>query len=84
MDWTEKRKNDAPPRFQWWLLLIGFALGVVVTLLVVAALPPPPNANVQAGPAPSAFTPQYELDNFFLTATAIIIQATEQAATPLP
>ncbi|MBC7811390.1 MAG: hypothetical protein H7175_09590 [Burkholderiales bacterium] len=30
----EKRKNDQPRRFPWWLLLVAFALGVIVTLLL--------------------------------------------------
>ncbi len=62
----EKRKNDMRPRFQWWLLVIGFALGVVAMLAVSQISRPP--APAQAIPADIA-----------QTATAIIIGATGTA-----
>lgn len=63
----EKRKNDMRPRFQWWLLIIGFALGVVA-MLAVSQINSPPPAPAQAIPADIA-----------QTATAIIIGATGTA-----
>ena len=100
---AEKRKNDAPLRSGWWLLLIGFVLGVVVTLGAVSVLGTSnssPVAETQQDlpltatqliqeatgtasvltAAPAQATPAADLDPLFLTATAIIQQATQQAA----
>ncbi len=65
----EKRKNDERPRMQWWLLAIGFVLGVAVMLVVTQA----------GAPQTSAAINQVAPDDIAQTATAIILMATGQA-----
>ena len=66
----EKRKNDSPRRFQWWLLVIGFVLGILVAL----AFTPSRIQTITIFSTGNA-------DTLYLTATAIIdsITATAQA-----
>ena len=64
----QKRKANAPRPFQWWLLVIGFALGAAFMLVVTSRNGQP--AAVYAGGNP---------DTFYLTATHIIEQATASA-----
>jgi len=66
---SEKQKNNAPRRFRWWLLVIGFVLGVVVTLLMMNVLPQ--NGGTSAQTDTTA--------NRELTATALIQGATGTA-----
>ncbi len=61
---SEKRKHNQRRPFQWWLLVIGFALGVLLML------------SVQRASAPAA---TYTQDEFALTATEIIREATQMA-----
>ena len=91
----EKRKNDERRPFQWWLLVIGIALGIAVMLVVGYLRPQPPSA-VQAAQhseaeivlTATAVVEQYnagaanasdDLDPLAATATTIIHQATETA-----
>ncbi len=66
----EKRKNDSPRRFQWWLLLVGFGLGILAMLIVSAGSTSTNNTanNVVNNP-----------DEFQITATYLIQQATASA-----
>ena len=64
----EKRKNDAPRRFQWWLLLIGFVLGVVATVIAL-----------QGREQPATNIPAFADEELYLTATSIIVGATGTA-----
>ena len=64
---AEKRKNDERSRFQWWLLVIGFALGVLLMI------------GVQRASAPAS---TYAQGEFELTATQIIREATQMANPP--
>jgi len=66
----EKRKNDAPRRFQWWLLVIGFIIGVLFAQLAF----PGYIRTVTVFSDGSA-------DGIELTATAIIVGATGTAQT---
>ena len=71
---NEKRKNDAPRRFQWWLLVIGFIIGVLFAQVAF----PSYVRTVTVFSDGSA-------DGIELTATAIIVGATGTAqATPMP
>jgi hypothetical protein len=67
----EKRKNDQRRPFQWWLLVIGFVLGIAVMLLVVQFNRQPGNMIV------------YEQGGFALTATHIVEQATLMVQDPM-
>ena len=69
----EKRKNDAPRRFQWWLLVIGFIIGV---LFAQFAFPD----YVRTVTVFSDGNPE----GIELTATAIIVGATGTAQTGSP
>ncbi len=88
MDLTgqEKRKNDAPCRFQWWLLVIGFVLGVLATLLYIQVRTPTINTAEMAYTAEAT----YDDASLFLTATAVIegatatVQAAQQTGTSTP
>jgi hypothetical protein len=42
----EKRKNEGRRGFPWWLLLVGFALGVAATLAVAQARSQPVSGNM--------------------------------------
>jgi hypothetical protein len=64
----EKRKNDSPRRFQWWLLLIGFVLGVLVAI----AFTPSRIQTITVFSTGNA-------DTLYLTATAIIDSVTGTA-----
>lgn len=64
-----KRKNDERRPFQWWLLIVGFALGVIVTVIVFQA----------ATRTASADSTEVNVEGAQLTATAIIQQATQTA-----
>jgi uncharacterized sodium:solute symporter family permease YidK len=70
----EKRKNDERRPFQWWLLIVGFVLGIAVMLVVGYLRPQPPSA-VQAG--------QYSEVEIVQTATAIVEWATLMVQDPL-
>ena len=65
-----KRKNDERRPFQWWLLLIGFALGIVVMLVVV-------QRNQTYG------LQEYPQEVLAQTATHIVEQATLMVQDPL-
>jgi hypothetical protein len=67
-----KRKNDDPRPFPWWLLVVGFGLGVLMTIIVLQGRIQPPVSRTANMP-----------EGLELTATSIIEQATQQAfATP--
>ncbi len=59
---SEIRKNGERRRFQWWLLVLGFALGVLLMIGVQRASAP---ADLTGSPS-----------EFQLTATQIIREAT--------
>jgi hypothetical protein len=78
----EKRKNDQPLRFQWWLLVVGFALGVALTLAL----------NIRTG-AKYVYVADAPPAALWMTATRMVQQATipalgtpiqPQALDPLP
>lgn len=64
----EKRKNDQPRRFQWWLLVVGFALGVALTLALSTRTG---QRYVYVADAPP--------DGLWMTATYIVNEATAMA-----
>lgn len=66
----EKRKNDERRTIPWWLiLLVGFGLGIVFTL----------GASMGRGGAVTVYSSESLPDNFMLTATQIIHEATQSA-----
>jgi uncharacterized membrane-anchored protein YhcB (DUF1043 family) len=67
----EKRKNDQRRPFQWWLLVIGFVLGIAVMLVVVQARTQPVNIT------------QYTQGELAQTATYVVGQATLMVQDPL-
>lgn len=69
----EKRKNGAPRRFQWGLLVVGFALGALLMVFVMQRQPP-------AAAPPVDTTLDAAL---WKTATQIIRDATASAGAPL-
>ena len=91
----EKDKRIPPRLYPWWLILVGFVFGVIATLMFTASRPPEQvdyypgydgNIWIQAPPAPGEMgnrviiAPESELDTFQATATAMVNQATVQAA----
>jgi hypothetical protein len=75
-----KRKNDDPPRFPAWILVL-IAVGMVV---IIAMLLQPVSRNIDSVSVMSAGS-TFTLDPIELTATYIIKQATAFAqATPRP
>lgn len=62
-----KRKNDETRPYPWWLLLIGFAAGVILTFIVLQSRQQP--VSVESIPE----------GGIELTATFIIEQATQFA-----
>lgn len=66
----EKHKNDSPRRFQWWLLVIGFGLGVLAMLIVSTA-----NTSTNSITNSAVNNP----DELYITATYLIQQATATA-----
>lgn len=88
----DKHKNEATRRDYWWLLVVGFALGAVVMALIMQQRPQPtsvtddpPSFVIEAtGTARALSTPapiieMQGVDPIQLTATAIIIEATQRA-----
>lgn len=95
----KKKKNDEQ-RFSWWLLVVGFVLGILATLVVLQGRPQPVNdyvvnpeglyltathiiematATMQATLSQSTNNVQ-AVDGPFATASAIIVEVTQQAA----
>lgn len=66
---SEKRKNDQRRGFPWWLLLVGFAAGVLFTL----------GLQLGRGGTVSVYSAESMPDTFALTATQIITEATARA-----
>lgn len=64
-----KRKNDERRPFQWWLLVVGFAVGVIVTVIVFQVVTRTTGADAA----------EISVEGAQLTATAIIQQATQTA-----
>lgn len=58
----------SPRIYPWWLILVGFVFGVIVTLVVTAAHP---QQMIVYQP--------YEMQDFGLTATGIVREATMNA-----
>lgn len=88
----DKRKNEATRRDYWWLLVVGFVLGAVVMGLIMNQRPQPASATYDppsfvieaTGTARALSTPGpiieiQGVDPIQLTATAIIIEATQRA-----
>ncbi len=67
----EKRKNDEPRRFQWWLLVIGIALGVLVSLVMMQSR--------SSGTTIYMAEDAGNVEGLYLTATRIIEEATGTA-----
>jgi hypothetical protein len=63
----EKRKNDQPRRFQWWLLVIGFIVGIIFTLIV----------GLGRGGSVVTYSDNVDTDALYITATWIVEQATQ-------
>jgi hypothetical protein len=91
----EKDKRIPPRLYPWWLILVGFVFGVIATLIFTAGRMQPsvvyrydtdPSTWMQAPPAPGEMgnqviiAPDAQMDRFQATATAIIREATAQAA----
>jgi hypothetical protein len=68
-----KRKNTDRRVFQWWLLVIGFWVGVVVAVIVIGSRPQP-----QPSQAVNPYG-QISMDALWMTATALIQGATATA-----
>ncbi len=66
---ANKRKNEAPRRIQWGLLVVGFILGVLLTVFVMQRANVPVSQDVSTPDAA-----------FWMTATQIIQDATATAA----
>jgi len=66
----EKPKNDSPRRFQWWLLVIGFGLGILAMLIVSTA-------NTSTNRTTNSVV--NNSDELYITATYLIQQATATA-----
>jgi hypothetical protein len=64
---NEKRKNDDPRRFQWWLLVIGFVVGVAFTLIV----------GLGRGGTVTVYSDNVDTDALYMTATRIVEGATQ-------
>lgn len=73
--YLDKPKNPQRRVFQWWLLVIGFWVGVVVAVIVIGSRPQPTQATYQGG--------QMSDDAIWMTATALINEATATANAPL-
>ena len=72
LDNENKLKNSERPRFQWWLLIAGFWVGVVVAVIVIGSRPQTSqNQNLPGN-----------TENIWLTATALIQESTRQAGAP--
>lgn len=69
----EKRKNDSPRRFQWWLLAVGIAIGVVGTLIIVG--------GGRGSSSSSSNVSNLSDEAIQMTATHIIEQATQMVGT---
>lgn len=67
MSEKEKHKNDGRRGFPWWLLVVGFALGVAATLLILESRRQPVSTNIVGD------------EGIQLMATRIIEGATETA-----
>ena len=87
----EKRKNDEPRRFQWWLLVIGIVIGLLLSLVVMQSrfsgtvFYIPDNANFEGlQPTVGVNGSQLSDEALYMTATQIIRQATIEAPTPSP
>ena len=65
----EKRKNGERRVFPWWLLVVGFAAGVLFTL----------GLQLGRGGTVSVYSAESIPDTFALTATQIINEATARA-----
>jgi len=74
----DKRKNEATRRDYWWLLVVGFVLGAVVMGLIMNQRPQPASA-ARALSTPAPIIEIQSVDPIQLTATAIIIEATQRA-----
>lgn len=96
MDYSYDQDKRIPPRiYPWWLILVGFVVGVVVTLLVTAPRWQPTvvyryaDDNAiwmqattmiqQATQAANGYAVQPGVEPVFATATAIIAEATAAA-----
>lgn len=93
----EKDKRIPSRVYPWWLILVGFVFGVIATLIFTAGRMQPtvvyryesdPMMWMEAPPAPGEMgnhvivAPESEMHPIFATATAMIIEATAQAALP--
>jgi hypothetical protein len=71
-DEKPKRKTSEGRRFQWWLLILGFWIGVVVAVMGMSGRGQPSHLN----------NPNMQDGDLWMTATAILQQATNTAAAP--
>jgi hypothetical protein len=95
MDYSSYDKRIPPRMYPWWLILVGFVFGVIATLIFTAPRWQPtvvyryesdPSIWLQAPPAPGEMgnhviiAPESEIDPILAAATALVNQATAQAA----